>query len=75
MNGSGARPPTFPGFCLWVWLLFAAVATAAPAYQVDVWRADDGLPQSTVTSIAQTADGYLWLGTQNGLVRFDGVSF
>ena len=75
MNGSGARPPTFPGFCLWVWLLFAAVATAAPAYQIDVWRADDGLPQSTVTSIAQTADGYLWLGTQNGLVRFDGVSF
>lgn len=50
-------------------------ARAAPAYQIDVWRAEDGLPQSTVTSVVQTPDGYLWLGTQNGLVRFDGVSF
>jgi diguanylate cyclase (GGDEF)-like protein len=34
---------------------------------------EDGLPQSSVTAIAQTPDGYLWLGTQVGLVRFDGV--
>jgi ligand-binding sensor domain-containing protein/signal transduction histidine kinase len=33
------------------------------------------LPQSTVTCMAQSAEGYLWLGTQNGLVRFDGVKF
>jgi signal transduction histidine kinase/CheY-like chemotaxis protein/ligand-binding sensor domain-containing protein len=33
------------------------------------------LPQNTVTAIAQTADGYLWLGTPAGLVRFDGVRF
>jgi len=44
-------------------------------YQATTWRVEDGLPQSTVTAIAQTADGYLWLGTQNGLVRFDGVKF
>ena len=55
--------------------LVAATALAAANYQIDVWQADDGLPQGTVTSIAQTPDGYLWLGTQNGLVRFDGVSF
>jgi ligand-binding sensor domain-containing protein/signal transduction histidine kinase len=44
-------------------------------YQTTIWRAEDGLPQSTVTCIAQSSDGYLWLGTQNGLVRFDGVKF
>ena len=44
-------------------------------YQTTIWRVEDGLPQSTVTCIAQSAEGYLWLGTQNGLVRFDGVKF
>ena len=39
------------------------------------WGTDDGLPQSDVLSVAQTADGFLWLGTQEGLARFDGVAF
>jgi len=39
------------------------------------WTIEDGLPQSTVTSLAQTTDGYLWIGTFGGLVRFDGVAF
>ncbi len=34
-----------------------------------------GLPESSIFSILQTRDGYLWLGTQTGLVRFDGVRF
>jgi len=38
-----------------------------------VWR--DDLPQATVQALAQTTDGYLWLGTWNGLVRFDGHDF
>ncbi len=44
-------------------------------YINDIWQTDDGLPQSTVYKVLQTHDGYLWLGTAEGLVRFDGVRF
>ena len=44
-------------------------------YGHDVWTSDSGLPQNSITAILQTRDGYLWLGTQEGLVRFDGVRF
>ena len=37
------------------------------------WKIRDGFPKSEVSSIAQTLDGYLWLGTESGLFRFDGV--
>lgn len=40
-----------------------------------VWQVQQGLPQATIFCIRQTKDGYLWLGTQTGLVRFDGVQF
>lgn len=59
---------------------FTAVRTSAldPAkslsqYRHASWGTSEGLPQSSVQAIAQTTDGYLWLGTQEGLVRFDGV--
>ena len=41
----------------------------------DVWTTDNGLPQNSVTAVVQARNGYLWLGTQEGLVRFDGVRF
>jgi ligand-binding sensor domain-containing protein/signal transduction histidine kinase len=44
-------------------------------YSVDAWEGEDTLPQRSVTAIAQTPDGYLWLGTYAGLVRFDGLRF
>jgi len=45
-------------------------------FLVQVWNTDEGLPDSTVVSIAQTPDGYLWLGTLfGGLARFDGARF
>ena len=44
-------------------------------YGIDFWREADGLPQSRIRAIAQTRDGYLWLGTDNGLFRFNGASF
>jgi signal transduction histidine kinase/ligand-binding sensor domain-containing protein len=40
-----------------------------------LWDQRDGLPQDTIKSIAQTPDGYLWLGTDEGLARFDGFEF
>ncbi len=40
-----------------------------------IWQTQQGLADATVYSILQTQDGYLWLGTQGGLVRFDGVRF
>jgi PAS domain S-box-containing protein len=44
-------------------------------YPHSKWRNDAGLPQNSVLSIAQTAEGFLWLGTEEGLARFDGLSF
>jgi len=44
-------------------------------YGLDTWDGADGLPQFRIRAVVQTRDGYLWLGTANGLVRFDGVAF
>ena len=44
-------------------------------YTRSVWTQQQGLPQDTVRAIAQTGDGYLWLGTDDGLARFDGYDF
>lgn len=48
---------------------------AITQYTHEVWQTDHGLPQGSVNSIQQTKDGFLWLATQEGLVRFDGVQF
>ena len=48
---------------------------AATDYLVDVKDEENDLPSSTVTAICQTPDGYLWVGTYNGLARFDGIRF
>lgn len=48
---------------------------ASSEYRIDVWQTADGLPGNTVTAIQQTRDGYVWIGTLNGLARFDGIRF
>ncbi len=44
-------------------------------YTHTVWTHKDGLPSAFIYSIAQSQDGYLWLGTADALARFDGVRF
>lgn len=53
----------------------AAAAIPDGAYLVDNWQIEDGLPQISVHSVIQGADGFLWLATNAGLTRFDGRHF
>ena len=39
------------------------------------WSTEDGLPQNSVHAILQTHDGFLWIATEGGLARFDGLNF
>src|SRR5271170_4136212 len=73
---------TFPFAWLWLCVFSAAVPMMGGAanssgspFIVNSWNNEEGLPQSSVISVIQTKDGYLWLGTLNGLVRFDGHRF
>ncbi|HKV42420.1 MAG TPA: two-component regulator propeller domain-containing protein, partial [Blastocatellia bacterium] len=55
--------------------LALAPAKNSPQFVKDVWQSEQGLPQDSVSAICQARDGYLWLGTNGGLVCFDGVRF
>jgi signal transduction histidine kinase/ligand-binding sensor domain-containing protein len=50
-------------------------AKAVTQYRHEVWRTREGLPQSSAEALVQTRDGYIWIGTQEGLARFDGARF
>lgn len=69
-------------FCLFFALSLACcffpeqtIADTNRAWSARAWQSDDGLPDNSVTGVAQTSDGYLWIATHNGLARFDGVQF
>jgi|ERR1051326_2430443 ligand-binding sensor domain-containing protein len=68
--------PTCLRKLIWVCLVCSGIATRVSAqYRFDSWTNDNGLPAGSVNSILQTRDGYLWLATFDGLVRFDGLHF
>lgn len=48
---------------------------ASAAWSCRSWQTDEGLPDNSVTGVAQTSDGYLWVATYGGLMRFNGASF
>jgi signal transduction histidine kinase len=52
-----------------------ATIEKAPEYHVQNFTADNGLPQNSVKSIAQDQNGFIWLATENGIVRFGGDDF
>ena len=55
--------------CAWL----TALDASAPDLRYRIWTTEEGLPQGSVRGLAQTPDGYLWIATLDGLVRFDGV--
>jgi diguanylate cyclase (GGDEF)-like protein len=48
---------------------------AITQYIQSAWNSEAGLPQNSVHAITQTRDGFMWMGTEEGLARFDGVQF
>lgn len=61
---------------LLIFAFFAmAVAAGAERFVVRVWESEDGLPSNNVRSVVQATDGYLWVATAEGVVRFDGARF
>ena len=64
------------GFVVSIFALCLLPARPADAqYHVDSWTTENGLPQDNISNVCQTEQGYLWLATLDGLVRFDGVRF
>src|SRR5262245_14372814 len=82
MTGAQRRRPAVG--CRCAFLLIALVASSSSLFALDpaltvsqyahtAWRSRDGFADGVIGSITQTPDGYLWLGTDRGLLRFDGV--
>ena len=70
----------------WILCLLLLLLAGVPALALDptrdlsqfnasVWLTENGLPQNTVHSITQAKDGYVWIATEEGLARFDGIKF
>ena len=89
MKNSSTSPKThltIYRLSLWAMALLVVVSPALQTHALDRtrpisqymrerWGSEKGFPGGTVTAIAQTRDGYLWIGTDKGLVRFDGLNF
>lgn len=60
---------------LWLLVFHLPVGAAESRWIARVWQSDEGLPDNTVVAVQQSPDGFLWVATQAGLVRFDGIQF
>jgi signal transduction histidine kinase/ligand-binding sensor domain-containing protein len=83
LPSTGPKPLSF--YCIprysylayiWGMLVFTPLLSATQTYyHVDNWTTENGLPQNVIRGLCQAPDGYLWLATMDGMVRFDGVRF
>jgi diguanylate cyclase (GGDEF)-like protein len=82
--GSTGCRRAHPTFVLWCALQLVGLVSPALAldptrrladFVMRSWNIENGLPQSSVNAVLQDRNGYLWVGTQEGLARFDGVRF
>lgn len=65
---------------LFFWTLCGVVALTASAQDVSnlghqSWSTENGLPQNSVHQVFQSSDGYIWIATEDGIARFDGIDF
>lgn len=60
---------------LYCWLSVLGVLADESDYSIQSWTMKDGLPSHRIHAIIQSPDGYIWLGTDTGIARFDGRSF
>ncbi len=80
--GGTRRAVVLPSLLAIAWLLGCGLSslalepsTSLANYNRQTWMMENGLPQNTVQALVQTGDGFVWLGTEVGLVRFDGNGF
>jgi signal transduction histidine kinase/ligand-binding sensor domain-containing protein len=69
------RARVIAGVGAWLLVVLVFESWAQTQSRFDVWTTESGLPQNSVLDILQTRDGYLWIATEGGLARFDGVRF
>jgi signal transduction histidine kinase/ligand-binding sensor domain-containing protein len=62
-------------WCVFCLTVCARGLAAQTDFSVRLWQAEDGLPNNIVQAVAQTGDGFLWVGTREGLAQFDGDQF
>src|SRR5579871_5984070 len=71
--------PQWPGIMRMGWAVGVSLALCVlhlPAqYRIDTWNSDNGLPINSVNNVLQTHDGFIWIATFAGLVRYDGDAF
>jgi hypothetical protein len=81
LEADSTNSPRWNFLCLLLFLLAVNCVWAIdPSRQISqyghtAWRIQDGVLSGTAVALTQTTDGYLWIGTRVGLVRFDGVRF
>ena len=66
---------TMPALWLSPAVRCAAEGESVPSFLIRNWQASEGLPHNSPTRVRQAADGYLWIATNSGVSRFDGIRF